>query len=286
MQAGHIVVADHTPDELERERLLQAMGAPAMGCVAAADAWRNGDVATLPQSWVDLREALQAAVDSSDAAQLLNMIDAGVDIDTVGREGRPLLHLLHRFDAEVVSALLDRGPDLSRTDIEGRTALAVAIQQGAVQVVDELLTSGADVSRVGPFGEPALIFAAQRVWTRELDVVSGVAIMHRILDCNPGPYDARAIALTCAVAELAPTPFGAGAGEQLFGGGPSTETIDEMQNYHATRMFEVAVKAEDEPLVHRLVAAGFADWVGSVAPAPEERALRELVRTLVAENGT
>ena len=51
-----------------------------------------------------------------------------------------------RGDPAAVEALLDRGADVDAKDIDGRTALMLAIQNGHLDVVKALIAKGADVN--------------------------------------------------------------------------------------------------------------------------------------------
>jgi len=103
------VSSDLTPDELA---LLQS----------AFEHARNGDLARLVELW-----------------------DAGVPVNLTNGAGDTLLILAaYHLQAEVVSALLDRGADHTRVNDKGQTALAAAVFRRASGIVTELLAAGAD----------------------------------------------------------------------------------------------------------------------------------------------
>lgn len=283
MEGGRIVYSDHDPEELRRERVLRAMGAQPIPCGAAVSAWVEGDVDLLPTAWVELRSFLQQAIDTNDSQLMADLLAVGIHVGTRSRDGRPILHLLHRFDRSVVDQILDLSADPEVVDGAGRTPLRAAIENGAVEVVDAICTRGAQAWSIGTYSEPALLFTAQRIWARELDLELGVRIMHVLLDHEPGPYDLHEIAVRCAVAgqPSADLDLASATTRRM---GPSGETVHATRNHLATRLVEIAMKAEDERLLGRLAHAGLAVWVEDDPTfGPDEKALRQLVDDVVED---
>jgi hypothetical protein len=279
MHQGRVRLLDHDDEELARERVLRALGAPPVRCEQVRTAWTSGADHHLPAAWRDLRKRVVDAVETADADGLRDLLDAGVDCVTAGRDGRSVLHVLHRLDTDVIEHVLEASADVEATDRQGRSPLRCAIEHGSATAVDALLDAGASATAIGPSDEQAIVFTAQRVWSRDLAADRAAAMLHILLDHDPGPYTPKDISYRCGMAEL-PTTLG---GETPFGRIPDADDVDSRQNSQVTRVFEVAVKAEDPALVRRLAGAGFAAWADGPTLGPDDERMRALVAEVVAE---
>lgn len=76
--------------------------------------------------------------------------------------GDPLLEAVETGDLETVRQMMLRGDDPDRTDQEGRTALMLAIGQGALEMAAVLIDGGAVLARQDQTGNHALSWAADR----------------------------------------------------------------------------------------------------------------------------
>ncbi len=85
-----------------------------------------------------------------DAAALVELLDRGVDPDTVDANGNTLLILAAREGkADTVEALLKYRPRLAYRNLTGDSALMLAALRGHGAVVDALLKAGAPVDHDG-----------------------------------------------------------------------------------------------------------------------------------------
>ena len=92
----------------------------------------------------------------------LSLLQAGVGINAVTRQGRTALHEAARFGrSEVVQLLLDNGAALQVTDNEGRTPLHDAALSGSKETVELLLVAGLDPRSLTQEGTTPLHEAAR-----------------------------------------------------------------------------------------------------------------------------
>lgn len=85
-----------------------------------------------------------------DTQQLVQLLNRGVDPDTVDAQGNTLLMLAARDgNAQTVEALLKYRPKVSRRNPAGDSALMLAVLKGETAVVDLLLNAGAQVNHDG-----------------------------------------------------------------------------------------------------------------------------------------
>lgn len=133
----------HTDEEVRRERALHAFGGPVAGCFAAQQAWTSG-TGRLPRALREQRREFFSRVQHGDTAEVLRLLDAGIDPHLRDARQRTLLHLLHLLDHEVMlPRLLNAGLDLEARDHHQRTPLHVAVGEGPVALVRALLDAGA-----------------------------------------------------------------------------------------------------------------------------------------------
>jgi len=85
-----------------------------------------------------------------DTRQLVNLLNRGIDPDTVDAQGNTLLMLAAREGhTGTVSALLGYRPRLSHRNLAGDSALMLAVLRGHAEIVDLLLDAGAEFNHDG-----------------------------------------------------------------------------------------------------------------------------------------
>lgn len=142
---GRLVPLDHTPEEVQREHALRALGGKVAGCFAAQQAWTDGRM-RLPRALQDQRRELMQTILHGDTQTLLALLDAGLDPHVRDGRGSTLLHLLRCLDHEVLlPRLLTAGLPIDARDHRQRTPLHVAVGWvGTPALVLALLQAGAD----------------------------------------------------------------------------------------------------------------------------------------------
>ncbi|WP_238007489.1 hypothetical protein KZZ52_18885 [Dactylosporangium sp. AC04546] len=142
-RAGRLEALDHTPDDMHRERALQALGGRATGCLAVLDAWaaRTG---TLPRQIRRVTRHLFLAASHGDAAEVRRLLDAGVDPRGArGLQRQTLLHVADRIgDVALIRRLRAAGVDPLAPDNHGWSAVRVAEAAGAPAPVLDALRIG------------------------------------------------------------------------------------------------------------------------------------------------
>lgn len=107
------------------------------------------------------RRLIDAAAEG-DVAQVQQLIDAGVAVDTpVGGEGTALITAARNGQLGAVDALLALGAQPNLHAIGDGNPLIAAARRGHLPVVERLVAAGADVNRIVPFDETPLINAAR-----------------------------------------------------------------------------------------------------------------------------
>ena len=103
-------------------------------------------------------EDMEEAMIRKDAAAIIALIDRGMDVNTVGRNGDSLLIQAIRQDMpELVDKLMGRRARLNARNRSGETALSIAAFGGKLAYVQRLVEAGADVNF---YGWPPLTYAA------------------------------------------------------------------------------------------------------------------------------
>jgi len=154
----------HTEEEERRERAIRAFGGPVTGCFAVAQAWTSG-TGWLPKALREQRLEFFSRVQQGDTAEVLRLLDAGIDPRIRDGRQRTLLHQLHLLDHEaMLPRLLAAGLDLEARDQSQRTPLHVAVGEGPEALVRALLDAGArtDVADDGDRSLPYVILHHRR----------------------------------------------------------------------------------------------------------------------------
>jgi hypothetical protein len=102
------------------------------------------------------------AARAGDTAGIARLAGAGSDLNAPGgvNNWTPLMHAIHKHQANSVKALLEAGADVNR--ISGRTtALILAAGYGDAEIVGILLEHGADARLALPDGRTALSAAVE-----------------------------------------------------------------------------------------------------------------------------
>lgn len=103
-------------------------------------------------------EDMEAAMISRDAAAVIKLLERGMDVNTVSRQGDTLLIQAIRTDMpDLVDALLQRRARLNFRNRNGETALSIAAFMGNMAYVQRIVESGAEVNF---FGWPPITYAA------------------------------------------------------------------------------------------------------------------------------
>jgi ankyrin repeat protein len=103
-------------------------------------------------------EDMEEAMIRRDATAVINLINRGVDVNTVDREGNTLLTQAVRLDVPpLFDFLLQRRARLNIRNRNGETALSIAAFTGKLSYVQRLVEAGAEVNF---YGWPPLAYAA------------------------------------------------------------------------------------------------------------------------------
>ena len=95
-------------------------------------------------------EDLEAALIRKDSAAVIELINRGIDVNTVDRAGNSLLIQAARQDIpELFEHLLQRRARLNTRNKNGETALSIAAYAGNMNYVKRLVEAGAEVSFYG-----------------------------------------------------------------------------------------------------------------------------------------
>jgi hypothetical protein len=137
----------HPPQQMERERVLAALGGTVRGCAATVLAWRTG-TGRLPRVLRERRYHLATVALHGDTPGVLALLDAGHDPAVRFGGGATLLHYLAHLDhAALLPRLLAAGIDVNAADHQGVTPLHQAYRYGSADLVAALLAAGADPGR-------------------------------------------------------------------------------------------------------------------------------------------
>ena len=89
-------------------------------------------------------------------------LSAGADLNKSTRDELPLSLALNRRQWDVVSYLLRKKPDVTRTQADGDTALHIAVENRASEsLLKTILRLEADINSVNEFGQSPLSLAAR-----------------------------------------------------------------------------------------------------------------------------
>lgn len=103
-------------------------------------------------------EDMDVAMKQRDAQAVIKLLDRGMDVNTVNRDGDTLLIQAVRNDMpELLDALLQRRARLNFRNRSGETALSIAAFTGNMTYVQRIVESGAEVNF---FGWPPITYAA------------------------------------------------------------------------------------------------------------------------------
>ncbi|GAA3232286.1 ankyrin repeat domain-containing protein [Dactylosporangium siamense] len=155
----------HPPAEIQRERMIEALGGQVQGCVAAHDGWRNPAV-RMPGPMRGLRREFLTLVLHGNAAAVAAALDGGLDPRVRDERGRTLLHLLPWLTGvDLLPRLLAAGLDVHARDLNGETPLHPAVDYGSPELVRALLGAGAD-----PHATSQRPYARAPIWTGRQDL--------------------------------------------------------------------------------------------------------------------
>lgn len=160
---GRLAALDHTPQEIQRELLLGALGGPVQGCAAALRAWQSGH-GRLPKRLRWQRTDLFGAARHGRTDLVTALLDAGFDPAVAEGSGGTLLHVLSHLDHEaLLPRLLAAGLPVNGADKEGGTPLHRAEEADARDLAAALLAAGADPDLADQYGRvPAKLRPAPR----------------------------------------------------------------------------------------------------------------------------
>lgn len=109
-------------------------------------------------AWAGSYEDLEEAFIRNDPEMIIAVINRGMDVNTVDRQGNTLLiQAVKSNNAQVVDYLIKRKARLNARNKNGETALSLAAYLGKLPLVQRLVTAGADVNF---FGWSPLAYAA------------------------------------------------------------------------------------------------------------------------------
>lgn len=106
-----------------------------------------------------LNEQLCHAAKSGTYEEVLELMDAGAEINSTDESGLGALHYaVQRDESRLTHALIDKGADvnLCNTEMDSDTPLAKAAEQGSLKIVKMLLKAGGDPYIRGARGLDAL----------------------------------------------------------------------------------------------------------------------------------
>ncbi len=108
------------------------------------------------------QDDLHQAVMQNDFERLKQVLDAGIDADSINQDGQsPLMVAAFQGKMDILDLLLESGADINFTDEIGRNPLIYAISGNKPEVVSELIYRGANVSSTDAKGNSPLHYAAK-----------------------------------------------------------------------------------------------------------------------------
>lgn len=109
-------------------------------------------------AWGGIYEDMEEALISADTSWAIQLINRGMDVNSVDAAGNTLLmQTVNRDNKEFFDYLLKRRARINTRNRNGETALSLAAYRGKLYFVQRLVESGADVNL---YGWPPLIYAA------------------------------------------------------------------------------------------------------------------------------
>lgn len=109
-------------------------------------------------AWAGVFEDMEEALISGDTPWAIRLVNQGMDVNSVDRNGNTLLmQTVQRDNKEFFDFLLQRRARLNTRNRNAETALSLAAYGGKLYFVQRLVEAGADVNL---YGWPPLIYAA------------------------------------------------------------------------------------------------------------------------------
>ncbi|MCR8846479.1 ankyrin repeat domain-containing protein [Paenibacillus sp. SC116] len=128
-----------------------------------------------------LNEALLAAAEQGETAEVLKHLKNGADINTRDKDGRtPVMLATVGNHLVTVKVLLDRGADVNIQDERKDNPYLYAGAEGLTEVLKLAIEAGADTKLTNRYGGTALIPAAEHA---HLDVIEYL-VQHSAVDIN------------------------------------------------------------------------------------------------------
>jgi uncharacterized protein len=116
--------------------------------------------------------------------ELKKLLDAGVDINQVDKDGRtPLMHavLSENADAKMIAFLVEKGADLDSADkAQQWTALHFAARDQKAEIVEILVQGGARI-------DPADIFGNTPLWRCVMNATPDIRIVEYLIRMGADP---------------------------------------------------------------------------------------------------
>ncbi|GHU03446.1 hypothetical protein FACS1894158_01900 [Betaproteobacteria bacterium] len=112
-------------------------------------------------------EDMEEALIRSDANAVIDLLNRGMEVNTVDRQGNTLLiQSIRREMPELFDFLLQRRARVNMRNRNGETALSIAAYLGRASYVKRLVDAGAEINF---FGWPPLVYAAYNGHTEIVD---------------------------------------------------------------------------------------------------------------------
>jgi ankyrin repeat protein len=116
-------------------------------------------------------EDMEEALIRSDANAVIDLINRGMEVNTVDRQGNTLLiQSIRRDMPELFDFLLQRRARVNMRNRNGETALSIAAFLGRANYVKRLVDAGAEINF---FGWPPLVYAAYNGHTEIVEYLIG-----------------------------------------------------------------------------------------------------------------
>ncbi len=98
-------------------------------------------------------------LDRKDIAKLLITLNADLGTRDINGNTALMLAVEYRDNADIVELLIDKGPNINTQNYDGDTALILAVENNNVNIVKLLIAKGADINIKGKHGLTALDIA-------------------------------------------------------------------------------------------------------------------------------